>query len=104
MPKEAASFFLNGKNPQQVRRGSSDHPGIVLPRNQVNPATLPLFILPRLQVPEPVREPEPADYRERYARLFGHAFDIYAFWPQYSLAEIQPGSCTAKAVDRPKAS
>ena len=29
-----------------------------------------------LQVPEPVRDREPVDYRERYARLFGHSLDI----------------------------
>ncbi|HET9247166.1 MAG TPA: IS91 family transposase [Xanthobacteraceae bacterium] len=29
-----------------------------------------------LQVPEPVRAPEPVDYRERYARLFGLSLDI----------------------------
>lgn len=29
-----------------------------------------------LEVPEPVRDPEPVDYRERYARLFGHSLDI----------------------------
>jgi hypothetical protein len=29
-----------------------------------------------LKVPEPVRNPEPVDYRERYARLFGHSIDI----------------------------
>jgi hypothetical protein len=28
-----------------------------------------------LEVPEPVRDPEPVDYRERYARLFGHSLD-----------------------------
>jgi hypothetical protein len=29
-----------------------------------------------LEVPEPLRPPEPVDYRERYARLFGHSLDI----------------------------
>jgi len=29
-----------------------------------------------LEVPEPVRAPEPVDYRERYARLFGRPLDI----------------------------
>jgi hypothetical protein len=29
-----------------------------------------------LEVPEPVRAPEPVDYRERYARLFGRSLDI----------------------------
>jgi hypothetical protein len=29
-----------------------------------------------LEAPEPVRAAEPVDYRERYARLFGHALDI----------------------------
>jgi hypothetical protein len=29
-----------------------------------------------LDVPEPVRAPEPVDYRERYARLFGRPLDI----------------------------
>ena len=29
-----------------------------------------------LEVPEPVRDPEPVNYRERYARLFGHSLDI----------------------------
>jgi Putative transposase len=28
-----------------------------------------------LEVPEPVADPEPVDYRERYARLFGHSLD-----------------------------
>jgi len=29
-----------------------------------------------LEAPEPVRAAEPVDYRERYARLFGHSLDI----------------------------
>ena len=29
-----------------------------------------------LEVPEPVRAREPVDYRQRYARLFGHSLDI----------------------------
>ena len=29
-----------------------------------------------LEVPEPVRAPEPVDYRQRYAQLFGHPLDI----------------------------